>query len=148
MRASPIGSVAAVAVGVGGSEIVIIVDVAEGAGRGGMSAGEWEAGDTVIEGCGGPRGSVVALRAIGGSEWSARLRVRGVVGLLPGGEVAAGVAAVGGGNLKIVVVVDVATGTGDVGVARGERKTSDAMVKGGGSPRSGVVALRAIGDGK
>lgn len=39
LRAVPIGSVAAVAVGVSGGETVIIVDVTEGAGRGGMGAG-------------------------------------------------------------------------------------------------------------
>lgn len=54
LRTGPIGSVAAVTVGVGGGEVVIIVDVAEGTGRGGMGAGEREAGDGVIEGSGGP----------------------------------------------------------------------------------------------
>jgi hypothetical protein len=39
LRAGPIGSVATIAVGVGGGEVVIMVDVAEGAGRAGVGAG-------------------------------------------------------------------------------------------------------------
>ncbi len=119
MRAGPIRSVAAIAVRVGGGEIVIIVIVAEGAGRGGVGAGEWESGDAVIEGGGGPRGGVVALRTIGDGEGGAGLRMRRCVGLLPCVQVAAGVAAVCGGDLKIVIVVDVATGAGNIRVARG-----------------------------
>jgi hypothetical protein len=71
----------------------------------------------VIEGGGGPRGGVVAPRAIGDGEGWAGLRMRRGVSLLPCGEVAAGVAAIGGDDLKIVIVVDVATGTGNIRVA-------------------------------
>lgn len=61
----------------------------------------------------------MALRAIGYGEGGASLRMRRGVGPLPCGEVAAGVAAIGGGDLKIVIVVDVATGAGNIRVARG-----------------------------
>lgn len=66
-----------------------------------------------------PRRRVVALRTIGDGEGGTGLRMRRGVGLLPCGEVAAGVAAIGGGDLKIVIVVDVATGAGDIRVACG-----------------------------
>ena len=41
-------------------------------------------------------------------------------GLLPLGEMAAGVSAIGGSDLKIVIVVDVAGCAGDVRVTIGE----------------------------
>ncbi len=61
----------------------------------------------------------MALRAIGCGEGGAGLRMRRCVGLLPGGEVAAGVATIGGDDLKIVIVVDMATGAGHIRVASG-----------------------------
>lgn len=45
--------------------------------------------------------------------------MRRIVGLLPGGEMAAGVAAIRGSNFQIVVVVDVASDASHVGVAIG-----------------------------
>lgn len=54
LRTGPIGSMAPVAVRAGGGEVVIIVEVAEGTGRGGMGPGEREAGAGVIEGSSGP----------------------------------------------------------------------------------------------
>lgn len=117
--AGPIGSVAAVAVSVGGGEVVIIADMAEGARGGGMGAGEGKARDAVIEGGGGPGCGVVALRTIDGGEGGASLWVGRGIGLLPCSEVAAGVPAIGRSDLKIVVVIDVATSAGNIRVARG-----------------------------
>ena len=67
-----------------------------------------------------------------------------VIGLLPRGQVAAGIAAVGRGNLQIVIVIDVALRAGDRGVRIRQRETSHRMIERNGGPRSGVVALRAI----
>jgi len=55
--------------------------------------------------------------------------VNGIRGLLPGGEVAAGVAAVGGRNLERVVPIDVALRAGHGGVLVSQRKTSSAVVE-------------------
>jgi hypothetical protein len=146
--------VATIAIGVGGSEIVIIVHVAIGAGRGGMHAGEGPAGGAVIEGGGGPGNGVVAGRAIGGGEGSARGRVRRIVGLLPGGEVATGIAAIVGLNLQRVIIVDVARGavggfTGRRELMRiGERKAGGVVIESGIRPRKSVVASGALRRGE
>lgn len=53
-------------------------------------------------------------------------RIRGV---LPSRQMALGVPAIGGRDLQIIVVVDVARGTGHVGVPVGEQKACGAVVK-------------------
>jgi len=58
---------------------------------------------------------------------------------------AAGVAAVGGSNLQIVIIVDVAGRTGNVGVAIGEKESGRAVIKDGGGPANGVMAGGAVG---
>jgi hypothetical protein len=70
--------------------------------------------------------------------------VGGIVGLSPGGEVATGISAIGGRNLEIVVVVDVAGGAGDVSVAVGEWKAGGAVIEDGAGPTDGGVAGGAI----
>jgi hypothetical protein len=55
--------------------------------------------------------------------------MRRIVGLLPGGQVTAGVTAIGGSNLKIVVVVDMATAAGNICVAGGQRETGGAVIE-------------------
>ena len=70
LATDPGGLVAAVAIGVGGGEIVIVADVAIGAGGnfpGGsqlVRAGEWPAGGAVVEDGGGPGNRVVARGTI------------------------------------------------------------------------------------
>ena len=55
-----------------------------------------------------PQRRVVTRRAIPRSKRRARGRVRGIIGLLPGRQVALGIPAIRRLNLQIVVVVDVA----------------------------------------
>ena len=74
--------------------------------------------------------------------------MRGVVGLLPGGEMAPGIAAVCGRDLQVVIVVDVARRARNVGVAVGEQETGGAVIERGGRPSDGVVAGRTICSGK
>jgi len=116
---------------VGGSnlEIVVVVDMAAGARNSGVAVRERETGGAVIENYICPGRGVVALRTIRGGERGTRLRVRRIVGLLPGGEVATGITAIRGGNLEIVVVVNMAAGARNVGVASGERKASGTVIE-------------------
>jgi hypothetical protein len=51
-----------------GSQIVVVVDVASGAGDVGVAVGEREAGSTVIEGCAEPTVELMAAQAICGGE--------------------------------------------------------------------------------
>jgi len=127
----PGGEVAISIATIGGRDlqIVIVVDVAGRAGNVRVTLGELEAGGAVVESRGIPAHGVVAVRAIGDGERGACGGMRGIVGLLPGGEVAASVAAIRGGDLQVVVIVDVARGAGEVGVAVGQRKAGGAMVK-------------------
>ena len=61
---------------------------------------------------------------------------------------ATGVSAIRGSSLQIVIVVDVASGASNVGVAVDEQKACGAVIKGRSSPTDGVVAIRAIGCGE
>jgi len=80
--------------------------------------------------------------------------VHRVIGGLPGIEVATGVAAVGGLNLQIVIVVDVALRAGGdfAGgchlVRISERETGGAVIESGAPPTCGVVAGRALRNGE
>ena len=121
LRTGPIGSMAPVAVRAGGGEVVVVVDVAKRAGGCGVCADECKSGDGMIEGALSVQVSgVVTSGTIRGGEGGASGGVGGIVGLLPGGEVAAGIAAISGSNLKIVIIVDVATGAGHIRVACGQ----------------------------
>jgi len=153
LRAVPLGKVAGSVAAIGGldREVVIVVGVAAGAGCGDMSASQDESRHRVIEGADvRPGNRVVALRAICDGEGDAGSGMYGIVGLLPGREVAAGVAAIGGSNLEIVIVVGMATGAGNVGVACGERKPRGAVVELGSEPtieRMTALAIRG-GEGR
>ncbi len=67
-RAVPLVGVATEAGSVGGSQIVIVVDVAIGAGRGDMGTGERKSGGAVIEVGGAPASRGMAIRAVGKRE--------------------------------------------------------------------------------
>lgn len=113
-----------------------------------MAIGEQEAGGAVIE-CGSvPVCGGMASGAFGERESVWRACVRRVVGLLPGGEVAARVAAVGGRDLKVVIVVDVARETGHVGVARGKQEACLGVVEFCAKPAIEIMAIGALGDGE
>ena len=113
LRAVPGGLVAAVTIGVGGGERVVVVDVAIGAGRDLAGRGELvrtrerPAGGAVIKRGVGPGDRIVAGRTVGRRESRARSRVRRIIRGLPGGEVAAGVAAIRRLNAQCVVAADV-----------------------------------------
>jgi hypothetical protein len=114
----PRGLMTAQAISVGGGEGVVVVDVAIGAGsnfaRGSklVRAGQWPTGRAVIKSCCCPGDGVVAGGTIRGSEGSASRRVRRIISLLPGRQVAAGVAAIIGLNVQGVVAADVTLGAG------------------------------------
>jgi hypothetical protein len=127
---------------------VVIVDVARGAGRWrgrGVRAGQSKTGNCVIKGSGVPTSGRMAVGAIGGSKAGARGGVNRIVGLLPLGEVASGIAAIRGSDFEIVIVVDVARSAWHVGVAERELKAGGAVIKGCGIPTCGVVAGSAVG---
>ena len=110
----------------------------------GVPVRQQEPGGAVVECGGGPRSRRVALRAIRcGKRWS-RLRVWWIVGLLPGAQVAAGVTAIVRRNLQIVVVVDVAAGARNIGMASSKRKTGGRMVELGVQERVEVVASLTV----
>ena len=75
---------------------------------GGVGASEGKARSAVVEGSGIPTDGSVAGGAVGSGEGRARSRVSGIVRLLPGGEVAAGIAAIVGLDGEIVIAADVA----------------------------------------
>ena len=66
----------------------------------------------VIESSSGPRDRVVARRAVGCRKRCSGSRVRRVVGLLPGRQMAPGSSASIRRRRQIVIVVDVAVGAG------------------------------------
>jgi hypothetical protein len=64
--------------------------------------------------------------------------------LLPGGQVATGVAAIGRRDCQSVVVIDVADGAGHVGMSVGQQESRGAVIEGDIGPCGSVVALRAV----
>jgi hypothetical protein len=114
---------------IGGVKRVIIVDMALRAGSCGVRAREREAGDAVIERCRIPADGGMAASAIGGGKCWPGGRVDRIVGLLPCGEVAPGIAAIIGSNLEVVIIVNVATGAGHVGVAIGQGEAGSAVIE-------------------
>jgi hypothetical protein len=146
--------VATIAIGVGGGEVVIVIEVAVGAGRCGVNAGESPASGAVIKGGGGPGNRVVAGGAIGGGERSARGSVGGIIGLLPGGEVTSGISAIVRLNLKRVIIVDMASGAACCFTGRSElmgiseREAGGAVIERGARPGQSVVTDGALGRGE
>ena len=104
---------------IGGVQRVIIVDMALRARSRGVRPREREACSAVIERCRIPAEGGMAVGAVGGGKRWPGGRVDRIVGLLPGGEVAPRIAAIIGSNLEVVIIVNVATGAGHVGVAVG-----------------------------
>jgi len=72
----------------------------------------------------------------------------GIVGLLPGRQMALRVPAIGGGNRQIVVVVDVAEGASHIRVSIGEQESSRAVIELGVQPIVKRMAARAVRGGK
>lgn len=105
-----------------------------------MAIGKQEAGGAVVKGGGIPTGGVVAVGAIGGGEDRAGTGVRRIIGLLPLRHVAV----LTGSGSQIVIVVNVALFTGDVGVTVGEREAGAGMIEGGAQPAIELVAGLAI----
>ena len=69
-------------------------------------------------------------------------------GLLPFRKMTTGISTVGGYNLQIVVVVDVARRARDIGVTVREQKSRCAVIENGRRPANCAVASRAIRSGK
>lgn len=154
-RAVPRGLMATVAIRIRGSERVVVIDVAVRAGvhlarrRHLVRTHERPAGRSVIERDVCPQRRGVTRRAIGCRERRARRRVRGVVGLLPGGQVATGIPAIIWLDGQIVVVVDVAVGA-SVDFARwsqlvriGQREPGSSVIKGRRQPGDRGVTIGA-----
>jgi len=102
---------------------------------------------SVRPGSGGERvGSGVAIGAVDSGEGGAGGRVHGVVGVLPIGLVAAGIRAIGGGNLQVVVAIGVALRALQrrSRMLACEREHGGGVIKNGVSPVGGVVARRAL----
>jgi len=80
--------------------------------------------------------------------------VRRIIGLLPGRQMASRVPAVGRGSRQRVVIVDVAVRAGRHFARRrhlvciGQRETRRTVIKDCRCPRNGVMACRAVRDGK
>lgn len=134
-RAVVLVLVAAVAIRIRHREIVMIVHMAGCAGRGGMRAGQRPSRGAVIKSRGGPRNRRVAGGAIRRRERRPRRRVRRIVRLLPGCQVAAGIPAIRWLNVKRVIPADVAlgasrhfSGRGQL-VRIGQRESRRAMVE-------------------
>lgn len=87
----------------------------------------------------------MAIGAVRDGKGRARCSVLGVVGLLPSGEMAAGIAAISGRNLEFVIVFDVAAGAGHVGVSIRQSKSRAAVIEFGVEPAVKIVAALAIG---
>jgi len=96
------------AIGRGDRQTIVVVNVAKGAGHVRMPTGEQESSRAVIEGSRRPADGVVTRRAVRGRERGSRRGMNGIGRLLPVGQVALRIAAIGGRNRQRIVVIDVA----------------------------------------
>ena len=99
----------------------------------------------MIKRCAVPTLGSVAVGAIGGGERRSRSGVDGRGGLLPLGEVATGIAAIGWSNLQGEIVIDVAQSALNVGMAVGQQEASGAVIKFAVSPSGNGVTSGASG---
>ncbi len=113
-----------------------------------MRAGQCEPCRAVVKRRGHPTDGIVARRTIDGSKRCSRSGVHGIIRLLPGRQVATGVAAIGRRSRQCVVVVDVAGSASHIGMAVGEWKTRRAVIERGRSPAYSCMARGAIRDRK
>lgn len=155
LRFVPVRGVAAVAIRVRGGERVVIVGMAACARCRGMHTSEGPAGRCVIEGSHvGPGNGVVACGTLAHGECRTGRGMRGIIRLLPGSEVATGIAAIRGRDIQRVVVVDVALRAiryfagGRELVRVGEREAGGGVIERGVRPGRCVVALRTLRSGK
>jgi hypothetical protein len=145
----------AIAIRVRGGEAVVVARVAIRAGhdfargRQLVRARQCPAGCGVVKHYVRPQGGVVACGTIGGGKRRARRRVRRIVGLLPGRQVASGIPAVRRADLQIVIIVEVAVRAGSHLACRRQlvrvrqRKTSGRVIKIGRQPGNRIVTSRA-----
>ncbi len=114
-----------------------------------VRADERKAGGGVIERSAIPSGSGVAIRAVADGECGAGSRVHRIVGLLPGGEMATGVAAIRRRNLESVVAANVAGLACDAKVFVGEREAGGAVIEFSVRPfRDGMARSALRGGGR
>ncbi len=139
------------AVAIRGIERVVVVDMAGSTGRRRrrhVRSGERKSGHAVIERGRVPARCRVAGGAVRGRKGCARRRVHGIIRLLPCGQMALRIAAIGGGNRQTVVVVDVAEIAGHVGVPVGQGEAGRAVIEhacGPGGNRVACCARRCSG---
>jgi len=125
-------------------QIVVVVDVARGAGHIRMAVRQQKAGGAVIERHVCPGRRIVAVRTQRSRKCRSRLRVGRIVGLLPSGQVAARVPAIIWPNLQIVVVVDVARSAGHIRVPVRQQKARGAVIEFRSEPVVKIVATLAV----
>jgi hypothetical protein len=112
--AVPIRRVATGVVTIGDAQVVIVAHVAliaiadHSHWRHLVVAGQRPPGARMVEGVVCPGDCVVAARAVGHRECRARGGVRGIVGLLPIGQMAPGIPAIGGLDIQRVVAAHMA----------------------------------------
>ena len=124
LRFVPIRQMAAHAVG--GTQRVVVIDVAGCAGRGIrrlVRSQQRKTGDAVIEGDIGPARRIVTIGAIRSRKGRARRRVWRIICFLPGGQMATRIAALHI-HREVVVAVDMAGQAGHVRMPIGQRESA------------------------
>jgi hypothetical protein len=109
-----------------------------------VCSGQGKPGNAVIESRRGPAGGRMASGTVRRGKSGAGSGMHGIIGLLPSGQMALRVAAIGRRNRQIVVVVDVAQIAGHVGMPAGQQETGRAVVKRCRRPTDRRMARRAV----
>jgi len=97
--------------------------MASGTSNVGVPLRKQESGGAVVERRSRPAHRIVAGRTVRCRKCSAGGGMYGIIGLLPCRQMALRIAAIGGSNRQIIVVVDMAEGAGHIRVAIGEEET-------------------------
>lgn len=128
----------------GNRQRIVVVDMALRALQIRMALGQQESRRAVVEYRGGPGHGVVAGRALGGRERSSSRRVDWIVRLLPRGQMALRITAIGRRNRQRVVVVDVALRALQIGVTVREQESGRGVIEGRRGPADRIMAGRAL----
>jgi hypothetical protein len=127
-------------------ERVVVVHMAQRAGsrrRRHVCSGQSKSGDAVIERRSSPTGCRVAGRTVCRGKGRTCSGMHGIIRILPIGQMALRVSAIGRRDRQIVVVIDVAQIAGHVGVPVGQREPGRSVIEDSCRPCGDRVAGRA-----
>jgi hypothetical protein len=99
-----------------GRQRIVVIDVTRSAGHGGVPIGEWKPCCAVVECCGRPTHRRMTYRTVPYRKLRTRRGMHRIICLLPGRQMAAGVAAAVQRGRQVIIVIHMARSAGHAGM--------------------------------